>query len=241
MRPAVRERWIGFTEPLEGSVRWLYADVRGLITIGLGCLVDPIEMALPLPFVRPDGSFATRDEIIIAWRIIKSRQELAQQGHRAAAQWTTLRLTDEGVAHLAHARLDDMERHLVQRFPQWDTFPADAQFAVLSMAWACGPAFAFPRCEAAILAQDWTEAARECRIDETGNPGLKPRNLANRILFQNAARVVADGRDPAELYWPDVLEAGIPTLPELPAAEDATGPGAVVHAAVEFPPRKYEG
>jgi hypothetical protein len=56
------------------------------------------------------------------------------------------------------------------------------------MAWAMGAGFPahFPRFTAAIAAGDWATASDECRIDETGNPGVHLRNMANRALLLSA-------------------------------------------------------
>ena len=51
------------------------------------------------------------------------------------------------------------------------------------------------------MARDWTTAAEEGVIDATGNPGVVPRNAANRALWLAAAHVEAHGLDPAELLW----------------------------------------
>ena len=51
-------------------------------------------------------------------------------------------------------KLGQMDAYLAKRFPEWEEWPADAQLATLSMAWACGPAFRFPRLEAALRAQE---------------------------------------------------------------------------------------
>ena len=84
---------------------------------------------------------------------------------------------------------------LARRFPDLPTWPASAQLAVLSLAWACGPGFRFPKTEAAIRTQDWATAAEEGVINSVGNPGVIPRNKANRQLFLAAAHVVAIGGD----------------------------------------------
>jgi hypothetical protein len=65
----------------------------------------------------------------------------------------------------------------------------------------------FPHFATACGNQDFAEAAANCAISENGNPGVAPRNRANRTLFRNAAVVVAGGSayDPAALSYPTVL------------------------------------
>lgn len=192
MHTKTREEFLPFTVPLEGCVPWMYLDILGLVTVAVGVLVDPMSLALDLPFVRQDGAPASRDEIRAAWTAVKSRPHLAAQGHRVAARCTTIRLTDDGVRIAVDRRLDAIERVLGARFPHWDSWPWEAQLGTLSIAWACGPKFAFPKLAAALQARDWATAAVECAIREAGNPGIKPRNVATRALFAQAASAVAE-------------------------------------------------
>ena len=195
LRPVVRAKFLAFTAPLEGVVRYFYLDVLGLVTVAYGCLVATEGAARCLPMVRRDGSPATSDEIAADWRRVKGRPDLARRGYRAAGLVAQLRLTPEGVERVTFDKLDATVEALARRFPAFADWPASAQLAVVSLAWACGPGFAFPRCEAALRAQDWAGAAAECAIRSVGNPGVIPRNRANRALLLGAAA----GGDPDEL------------------------------------------
>lgn len=199
LRPVVREKFLAFTAPLEGVVRHFYLDTLGLVTIAYGCLVATVHEACSLPMVRRDGAPATPDEIAADWHRIKGRPNLARLGYRAAATVAELRLTPEGVEAVTWAKLDKMLDHLERRFPGFASWPASAQLAVVSLSWACGPGFDFPKCVAALQRQDWAGAAAECQMRTAGNPGLVPRNRANRALLLGAAA----GGDPEVLVgWP---------------------------------------
>lgn len=215
MRDVVRDAFVRFTGPMEGVVPWMYQDVKGLVTVAIGNLIDPIQYALPLPFKKADGSFATRDEIAADWLRVKGHPGLATAGHRAAERIAQLRLDDEGVQLVVSRKLAQNADHLRRRFLEWDEWPACAQLATLSMAWACGPAFQFPMLAAVLNAQDFAEAAKQCHINEAGNPGLIPRNKRNKTLYRNAARVRDFKLDPDYLNW-DV---------ELDVTENPTQPG----------------
>ncbi len=216
MKDTVRAAFVRFTAPLEGVVPHLYQDVKGLVTVAIGNLVDPIQYALTLPFVhRTSGRPATRDEIAREWLRVKNDKSLARLGHRAARHATELVLTEEGVNLVVSRKLSQVDHHIAARFPFWEEVPADAQLGVISMAWAAGPAFRFPLFEAALRSRHYVMCARECGLKEDGNPGVAPRNRHNRTLFRNAARVVADGLDPTALYWPHDLEDDEDTLPDL--------------------------
>ncbi len=201
--PSVRAAFIAFSSPLEGVIPWLYLDVKGLVTTAIGVLVDSPQAAAALPFVRHDGSPATRAEIADEWARIKGHRELAQQGARAARALCQLRLTDEGVERVVLAKLDVMVEALARRFPDIVSWPAPAQLATISLAWACGAGFAFPKLEAALRRRDFGAASVECTIREAGNAGVAPRNRANRRLYQLAARAVAEGLCPSLL--PEVV------------------------------------
>lgn len=225
MRATVRDAFLPYTKPLEGVVPWMYLDVKGLVTVGIGNLIDPVGAALACPFVRADGSPATREEIGSEWAIVKNHTELAHQGYRAAKQWTRLHLTEEGIADVVGRKLDEMWSYLAHRFPEIESWPGDAQLATISMSWACGPAFRFPALELALRAKDFVLASTQCTINENGNPGVVPRNAANRTLYVNAARVIAWGMDPDQVYFPRELKVppDAVTKPELPVLEDDGG------------------
>lgn len=258
MRPSVRSAFFDFNVPYEGAVPWLYQDVKGLVSIGVGILADPIELALGLPLRRKvDGRLATRDEIIAEWAKIKKLppnakgQTASQLGHRYAEPHTTLRLDDSGLRSTLDRKLLEMDRHLAGRFADWETWPADAQLATLSLSWACGPAFRFPKLEASLRARDFRTAAVESHMNETGNPGLKPRNRANRILYVNAAIALHDF-DLDHLFWPRDLSNETATQPypvENPPSSEPAGPSSpkrvvdapIVHPRVPLDPPSHDG
>ena len=212
MYESVRAAFRGFNEPFEGVVFWMYLDVRGLVTIGVGNLIDPVEVALALPFhsLTTPATMATTAQISEEWHRIKGDPTLAAKGYKACASLTHLRLDETAVDTLVAKHLVENEARLKKNsaFGQFDAWPADAQLGLLSMAWALGSGgpSAFPRFSAACRKQDFATAAQECTMSEQGNAGVAPRNRANRVLFRNAAIVKAGGGyDPARLYYPSSL------------------------------------
>lgn len=220
MRDATRAAFVDFSAPLEGVVPYLYLDIKGLVTTAIGVLVDPLPHAISLPWVTKEGVPATRQEIAADWMRVKTSTYLAKQGHRAAARVANLRLTPEGVAEAVLGKLAIFDAALAKRFDAYEEWPADAQLFALSISWACGPAFRFDALAASLKLGDFEQAALECTISEQGNPGLIPRNKANRILLRNAARVVSFGLDPDKLHWPldlaTIEQDAISTEPEIP-------------------------
>lgn len=201
MRPSVTAAFPGLTRSLEGDLPFLYLDVKCLVTTGLGCLVDPVSLATPLDWQRPDGTYASVDEIEAAWLAVKSRRDLALHGGGAFASVTTIRLSPPSIDHLACQRAADNEEILRGAFDGYDDLPANAQLGLLSMSWAAGPYTfrGFPRFDAALRARDWATCSMECGMDATGNPGLVPRNRVNARLFATCL----DAGDPSEITgWP---------------------------------------
>ncbi len=228
-RDVVREEWFHFTGPLEGAgVPYLYLDKRKLVSFGWGNLGDPIGLVLGLPFVHRDGRRADRVEIVGAWQAVKNRPDVAESGHTQAAKLTTIRLTQESMRIVALRKYDENLAHLRKRLPEWDSYPACARMALASVAWACGAGFRFPKMMACIAARDFGRyemqknakgedeevcvggAAFEIHMNEWTpegkfNAGLVPRNVANKVLMYNAARVHAFHLDPDFLDWENKL------------------------------------
>ena len=232
MHPSVLQAFRGFSTKFEGYLPYMYLDIKGLVTTGMGNLIDPIGAALALPWKRPDGSLATQDEIRAAWNKVKARIDLAPKYGTAFAGLTTLRLDKDGIEQLIARKLRENETYLRKRFPAYERWPADAQLGLHSMAWAMGPGFHFPAFDAAVNREppDFDAAAAASHMNEAGNAGLIPRNRANVRLFTNAARVVERGADPSVLHWPEDVVAEVGGM--VHAASHGWGPLIALGVAV---------
>lgn len=190
-----------FTDALEGHCDCMYLDVKGLVTTGRGNLIDPIIHAQALPWTL-DGAPATALQIASEWWMVKHHQELAHASYPDRRAITSLRLSNTAIDALTNARLEENDRILASRFDTWAEMPPDAILAVHSLAWACGPMFAFPKLEAALRAGDYYRPISEddptpiagCAAAEvimggvSTNPGLAPRNHLNQRLLTLAQR-----------------------------------------------------
>jgi len=213
MRQSVRTNWLQFNEPLEGRLHFMYLDVKGFVRTGVGNLIDAthgaltapkpaertasLEMATQLAWLTAHDAAATPDEVAAEWDLVKSRMDLARLGVSAFKSITSLHITDEEVDRFVFAKLEEIERRLKGRaeFADFDSWPADAQLALLSMAWVMGQAFKLPKLQAFVATADWDSAATECRFKpEQG--ALVKRNDLDQQLFRNAARIVAEQLDP---------------------------------------------
>lgn len=213
MRASVLAAFKPFSTTFEGYLPWMYVDQKGLVTTGMGNLIDPVENAINLPWTHGvGGPAATQQEIIAAWNAVKNSGANGTGGGNQGGL-SDLRLDDDGIQQVIAQKLTNNESILRQNFPMWDSLPADAQLGLLSMAWALGPAFHFPKFQAALnqTMPDWDTAALQSWMKDSSrgspasldddpsnyppdlNAGLRPRNLANRQLFLNAKQAVATG------------------------------------------------
>jgi GH24 family phage-related lysozyme (muramidase) len=216
MHPSVQAQFRAFNEPFEGVIPHMYLDIKGLVTVGVGNLIDPVDSATALPFrfknkpgIATTGAPASKAQIAAEWQKLKNNRNLAHAGHCACEPITDLELDDDAVNTLIAQRLTANETFLKrqQPFKQFDLWPGDAQMALLSMAWAMGPAGAlnFHKFCASCEKLDFAAAALQCKMNEAGNPGVIPRNRANSTLLSNAAVVLAAGLQCSTLFYPKLL------------------------------------
>jgi GH24 family phage-related lysozyme (muramidase) len=189
----IRSNWLAFSTCFEGVSPHLYLDIRGLVTVAIGALVDSPSAAAALTgWDNPGG-------VVADWHRVKAMP--------AGLVWTRYaapsspRLTPEGVEAVTLERLELAAAVLARTFPDFPSWPWQAQAATLSMAWAMGPGFAssWPRWAAFARARDWRSCASDCEIRWQDNVGVRPRNWANAALFLLAAGATDEE---ARAGWP---------------------------------------
>ncbi|MBH0779687.1 hypothetical protein [Nocardia bovistercoris] len=229
MKAAVREIWLPFNVALEGRVPWMYLDARGRVSTAVGVPLDETVRELGVPTARHRanslaasrrlpwrhgvrGPFASDPDIDAAWETVKQHRDLARRGRRRFQRLTDLRLTEGAIDRMVFDRLDRTETLVRGRmvraesgavalpFDDFETWPADAQLALLSMCWVAGPAFDLPRFHAAAARRDWLACAVECRV-EPDMGAVARRNERNRQLFRYAYLVERDALDPERLAY----------------------------------------
>jgi hypothetical protein len=119
MRQSVGNGFVQITKDHEGLVPWLYLDVKGLVTTGVGNLVErtspsvinsdgsatfatrgvPTDNLFDQPWLNASGNLASHAEIQAAFDAVKARQDLAHLGggNQAFANLTSIRLGPPGV------------------------------------------------------------------------------------------------------------------------------------------------
>jgi GH24 family phage-related lysozyme (muramidase) len=195
MTPAAREAFLAKTRELEGVCQWLYLDVRGLVTVGIGNLVDPIGSLWAANLDWRSGDEPAADsEIWAAWRTVKGHQELRTHGGGAFQGLTAIRATDESIDRLVELTMTRFERELRRFFPEMPGWPDSAWVSVMLMAWALGASFPsrWPKLTAALRTLDFGTAALECSMSDAGqNASFKERNRLVREGFLAAAATIA--------------------------------------------------
>jgi hypothetical protein len=230
IRQSVLDGWLAYTAPLEGeAVPHMYVDIIGLVTVAYGNLIDgsqhagnktPWAPALALRWRWPDGGLASTQQVIADWQNLKQHEaSLRRRSLATQASYTKVRLNRQDCDDLVFETLHTMAKSLQRRhFPAFATYPADAQLGILSLAWSAGADWPvkFPLCKAAILRRDWVRAAQEGVLSTTAadgvtpNPGVIPRNKAQRLCFANAHGVEFADLDPEPLHWPNDAGDGKP-------------------------------
>lgn len=213
MQPAVTNAFMAFTAGFEGgsSTNCMYLDSEGLVTTAFGILLPSAAAAAALPWLTSDGTTASTAAVTDEYNHVLSRQDLASASFPARKAITTLHLSTQAMQQAVAAKMTSNETVLKTFFTTWDSMCADAQMLIMSMAWACGPAFPtggphpFPNFSNYIKNGNYRAAAYECHIEDNKNPGVAPRNKANFVLCNNAAAVQEQKLNAATLYYPNDL------------------------------------
>jgi len=192
MHQSVKDAFIPFNEPLEDRVPFMYMDILGLVSTGIGNKLEENGHLLPEAFTlgwsdKITHVPASNAEIEQEYQTVKN-SGTAMGTHAQKEAVTRLRITNSAIDTLVMTKLAQMETLLRARppFAGLDLWPAPGQLGLFSMAWAMGPAFNFPSFQAAAQSEDWLTMARESHMDDSANPGLVPRNVRNGLLFSIA-------------------------------------------------------
>jgi hypothetical protein len=208
MHPSVATALPGFLKQYEGKVNFMYLDVKGLVTIGIGNLIDPVNLALKLEFgTKGGGGPVSGGDVISEWNTVKARTDLMGKGSAGFGAITRLQLTDKGIETMVNDHAKAIESYITtnasaqkyySNFPNW---PADAQMALIGIAWGVMPLpqFGWHKFPEACKIEDWETAANECKITSAIATG---RNEAHKLMFLNAAAVKANGDPISQLCWP---------------------------------------
>lgn len=201
MRNAVKTAWFNNIVGYEGFTTWMYFDTHQppLCTTGVGHMIDSgtglTKWGMGLGWKTKSGRKATDGEINEEYKRLKA---LKLKGSGFAYEAYARLYLDKGVVQwMTDTKRDEFFSILGRYFPKIDTWPADAQLAIMNMAWWMGPAFAakWPNLTKALQAGNFLDAADHCQSKDKTK-----RDADDRRLFVNAAKVWASGSTPNVLW-----------------------------------------
>jgi GH24 family phage-related lysozyme (muramidase) len=175
MTPEVQARCEAALLRWEGNPNYWYRDREGC-SIGVG--LDA--------FTKQDAA-RFGPGAVDAWElIIPMRPDMSLAQYAIACSW---RADPTLLKHLFEQKIASDEAALRAQLPAWDTYRAEAQIALIDLAWQDGPDLTgWPHMRSAILAGDWTTAAAESATSiEKGGSLL--RNAARRDLLASCAQI----------------------------------------------------
>jgi GH24 family phage-related lysozyme (muramidase) len=149
----------------EGLIPWLYCDVRGLTTTGIGNLVASPAACAKHPWRhQADGRAALPGEAETLWAHTTDayRKDLCPAAYRNISD---LRLTKDYIQGLVAVRLEtEFIPGIGKLCHDFDAWPLPARQAIVDMAYnlGVGGLAHFHNLIAACQAHDWATAAKEC-------------------------------------------------------------------------------
>jgi len=250
-RASVVASFLPWSKPLEGYTNFPYTDAHGLVTTGMGNLIDGLASGQTMggtcghgtstPCGQPTPTGSARalpwspNNLDADWAAIKAAWPATQS--LACKGLTSSRLSDDAIQDLIASKMKAIEADLIAGLPGFAQAPADAQLAAYSMSWAMGSAFAktWTKFRNAFNSGDYAGAAAESHMKGVG---IDMRNLANKLLLSNASK---PGIDPDHLYYLEGLAEGaaqavvssIPGIGPIVAAFQAA-PGATSGMLTKF-------
>ncbi len=117
----------------EGDIPYMYLDIAGLVTVGIGHMIPNLSWAQQIPFVaRSTAAPASADDIQSDFQAVA----VAAKGQPASAyeRITSLNLPDGWAVQDASQRLqNEYLPPLKMQYPGYDGYPQPAQEALLDM------------------------------------------------------------------------------------------------------------
>jgi GH24 family phage-related lysozyme (muramidase) len=217
-RASVVKSFVDWSTAFEGYINYPYTDAEGLVTTGMGDLIDAMAPGqkmhvncghgtnVPCGSTTPTGTARalpwTGGSLDADWAKLKASWPHIQS--TACKGITSARLSPEAVSTLVAGKMKQNEDYILAHLPSYAVAPADAQLGVHSMSWAEGPGFTgtWTLFRNAFNAGDYAGAAAQSHMRGVG---IDMRNLANKLLFLNAAAVKSLGANPDHLYYIDGL------------------------------------
>lgn len=172
---------------------WMYLDTVSKVTIGYGLMMPNAAAALAVDLLHKDKRRASGAEKEAEWRRVRALSADGAKLNFVAEHYlkgAQLFITGDEAQRLMLLKLDEFLGNLRKIYPGFDTFPEDAQVALMDMiynlGWKVKTVFvSFTRSINDPKGPDWKKAA-----DQSRRPQLSlERNRDVRNLFLAADRI----------------------------------------------------
>ena len=168
----------------EGCTSWFYLDTAGVCTIGKGLAVFSAAEAARL--FGPDAR--------AAWESVRTAPPgLVAESYAHLSDW---RASDAVLEKEFRSRLMGVAIDLSRQFETWNQTPANAQIALIDLAYNVGAAKLpdrWPNLARAVREGNWLEASAQCVVTK-GAPDVK-RQRARQLLFSSLLVPQGDGAE----------------------------------------------
>ncbi len=188
--PLDKAAFVQHLKAVEGFVPYMYKDTNENVTVGIGILLPNAETAKKLPFfMRGTSERAHPRHVENAFNKVRNSPTSGRAGAAAFRPLTNIEISGAEAAVRALEAVDDFLRQLSSApfFPELASYPANAQMAILDMAYTLGPTGTrekFKKFTGAVRRRDWKRAAIESNRRDVG-PG---RNAIIRQWLDEAAQ-----------------------------------------------------
>ena len=137
------EELLSFIQGREGAIPYFYCDHRGLVTIGIGHLVDSSSsssagpglaraLAATVQFRTASGTPATTPQVVAAWNAVKhAYNPSSPQNHGFYASVSNLRINTHDINTLLAERVGHYVQQFSSRRPIFETLDEQIQMALI--------------------------------------------------------------------------------------------------------------
>lgn len=166
----------------EGNEAYMYLDsgTPAQVTVGVGHLIPGVAAAQGLPFrLAATGAEAEPQDIEHGFLNLQAQ---ARVPSGAVRKYFAIFMAGDDIDNLLMADLRGTDNYLHSVFPIFDHYPQPAREALYDLAFNVGSLSKWPRLRAAVLTENWTVAANECRREGIG----EMRNIETKNRFLSA-------------------------------------------------------
>ena len=198
MHQSARDQIVDHLAWFEGSVPHMYLDSIGLVTTGIGNLLDPYsQFGNRVRFTHSDGRLATEAEVRAEFALVKSKTvpggnapQAAYHSYKAFEPITKLRVTPADLSLAVQQALRAHEAAATSYFGRdFDTLPADVQVVLLQMSYAGGLYSRRIQLVPLLKRRDFVAARAYTYLTNAkqGKAGYKTYNAAFRMMMMNGS------------------------------------------------------